>query len=71
MEEHLRRLMAQIETEQGLAFLKEALPQVEELQSIQAKLIHNFYYALCQEGFTKTQALEIVKEQGIGINIES
>ena len=71
MEEHLRRLMAQIETEQGLAFLKEALPQVEELQNIQAKLLRNFYNALCQEGFTKTQSLEIVKVQGIGISIDS
>jgi hypothetical protein len=43
MEEHLRRLMAQIETEQGLVFLKEALPHVEELQNIQAKLIRNFF----------------------------
>lgn len=71
MEEHLRRLMAQIETEHGLAYLKEALPQVEELQSIQAKLVHNFYSALRQEGFTKTEALEIVKVQGIGISIDS
>ncbi|MGR3311082.1 MAG: hypothetical protein ACUZ77_09920 [Candidatus Brocadiales bacterium] len=71
MEEHLRRLMAQIETEQGLVFLKEALPHVEELQNIQAKLIRNFFNALCQEGFTKTQSLEIIKEQGIGINIDS
>jgi hypothetical protein len=71
MDEHLKRLMAQIETEQGLAFLKEAMPHVEELQSIQARLLHSFYAALCQEGFTKTQALEIVKEQGIGINIDS
>lgn len=71
MEEHLRRLMAQIETEQDLAILKETLPQVEELQNIQAKLLRIFYNALCQEGFTKTQALEIVKAQGIGINIDS
>lgn len=71
MEEHLRRLMTQIETEQDLAFLKETLPQVEELQSIQAKLVRNFYNALCQEGFTKAQALEIIKAQGIGVNIDS
>ncbi len=67
-EDHLRRLMAQIEAEQGLRHLDEILPQCMDLQKTMAKLIRNFYVSLCKEGFTKPQALEIVKIHGTGLN---
>ncbi len=65
---NLRRLMAQIEAEQGLQHLDEILPQCMGLQKTIAKLIRNFYISLCKEGFTKPQALEIIKTQGTGLN---
>ncbi len=65
---NLRRLMAQIEAEQGLQHLDEILPQCMGLQKKIAKLIRNFYISLCKEGFTKPQALEIIKTQGTGLN---
>ncbi len=67
-DDHLRRLMAQIEAEQGLRHLDEILPQCMDLQKTMAKLIRNFYVSLCKEGFTKPQALEIVKIHGTGLN---
>ena len=65
---NLRRLMAQIEAEQGLQHLDEILPQCMGLQKTIAKLIRNFYISLCKEGFTKPQALEIIKTHGTGLN---
>ncbi|ODS32582.1 MAG: hypothetical protein SCARUB_02290 [Candidatus Scalindua rubra] len=67
-DDNLKRLMAQIEMEQGLLFLKEILPQCMDLQNTIAKLMHNFYSSLCKEGFTKAQALEIIKIHGTGLN---
>ncbi len=68
IDDNLKRLMAQIEVEQGLLFLKEILPQCMDLQNTIAKLMHNFYSSLCKEGFTKAQALEIIKIHGTGLN---
>jgi len=39
-----------------------------DLQKTMAKLMHNFYASLCKEGFTKLQALEIIKTHGTGLN---
>ena len=60
--------MAQIEAEQGLRHLNEILPQCMDLQKTLATLIHNFYTSLCKEGFTKPEALEIIKAHGTGLN---
>ena len=68
MDDNLRRLMAQIEAEQGLRHLNEILPQCVDLQKTLATLMHNFYTSLCKEGFTKPQALEIIKAHGTGLN---
>ncbi len=67
-DDNLRRLMAQIEAEQGLRHLDEILPQCMGLQKTMAMLMHNFYVSLCKEGFTKPQALEIIKTHGTGLN---
>jgi hypothetical protein len=64
----LDNLMAKIEVEQGLLFLKGILPQCMDLQNIMAKLMRNFYTSLCREGFTETQALEIIKTHATGLN---
>ncbi len=68
MDDNLRRLIAQIEAEQGLRNLNEILPQCMDLQKTLAILMHNFYISLCKEGFTKPQALEIIKAHGTGLN---
>ncbi len=68
MDDDLRRLMAQIEAEQGLRHIKEILPQCVDLQKTLAMLMHNFYTSLCKEGFTKPQALEIIKVHGTGLD---
>lgn len=68
MDDDLRRLMAQIEAEQGLRHLNEILTQCMDLQKTLAMLMHNFYTSLCKEGFTKPQALEIIKARGTGLN---
>jgi len=68
MDDNLRRLMAQIEAEQGLRHLNEILPQCVDLQNTLAMLMHNFYTSLCKEGFTKPQALEIIKAHGTGLD---
>ena len=68
MDDNLRRLMAQIEAEQGLRHLNEILPQCMDLQRTLATLMHNFYTSLCKEGFTKLEALEIIKALGTGLN---
>ncbi|MBO06339.1 MAG: hypothetical protein CMI58_04835 [Parcubacteria group bacterium] len=68
MDDDLRRLMAQIEAEQGLRHLNEILPQCVDLQKTLAILMHNFYTSLCKEGFTKPQALELVKAHGTGLD---
>ncbi len=67
-DDNLKHLMAQIEVEQSLRFLNEILPQCMDLQKAMAKLMHNFYASLCKEGFTKLQALEIIKMHGTGLN---
>ncbi len=67
-DDNLRRLMAQIEAEQGLRHLDEIIPQCMGLQKTMAKLIRNFYVSLCEEGFTKSQALEIIKTHGTGLS---
>ena len=66
--DNLEYLMAQIEVERGLGFLKNLLPQCVDLQKTLATLLYNFYCSLCKEGFTKSQALEIIKAHGIGLN---
>ena len=68
MDDDLRRLMAQIEAEQGLRHLNEILPQCVDLQKTLAILMHNFYTSLCKEGFTKPQALELIKAHGTGLD---
>ncbi|MBT3879653.1 MAG: hypothetical protein HON76_16575 [Candidatus Scalindua sp.] len=68
MDDNLRRLMAQIEAEQGLRQLNEILPQCMDLQRTLATLMHNFYTSLCKEGFTKQESLEIIKALGTGLN---
>ncbi len=68
MDDNLRRLMAQIEAEQSLRHLNEILPQCVDLQKTLAMLMHNFYTSLCKEGFTKPQALEIIKVHGTGLD---
>lgn len=65
---NLEHLMAKIEVEQGLLFLKEILPQCMDLQGLIAKLMRNFYTSLCREGFTESQALEIIKTHATGLN---
>ncbi len=65
---NLDNLMAKIEVEQGLLFLKGILPQCMDLQNVMAKLMHNFYTSLCREGFTEAQALEIIKTHATGLN---
>lgn len=67
-DDNLERLMAQIEVKQGVLLLKEILPQCKDLQGVMAKLLHNFYSTLCSEGFTKSQALELIKAHGTGLN---
>jgi hypothetical protein len=67
-DDNLERLMAKIEVEQGLLFLKGILPQCMDLQHIMAKLMRNFYTSLCREGFTESQALEIIKTHATGLN---
>ncbi len=67
-DDNLDHLMEQIEVEQGLIFLKKILPQCNELQNILSKLMYDFYSSLCKEGFTKSQAIEIIKAHGTGIN---
>ncbi|MDR4497489.1 MAG: hypothetical protein MRK02_06135 [Candidatus Scalindua sp.] len=67
-DDNLDHLMEQIEVKQGLVFLKKILPQCTDLQNILAKLMHNFYSSLCKEGFTKSEAIEIIKAHGTGIN---
>ncbi len=68
MDDNLRRLMAQIEAEQGLRNLNEILPQCMDLQKTLAMLMHNFYTSLCKEGFTKPQALDLIKAHGTGLD---
>ncbi len=68
MDDDLRRLMAQIEAEHGLRQLNEILPQCVDLQKTLAMLMHNFYTSLCKEGFTKPQALELIKAHGTGLD---
>ncbi len=68
MDDDLRRLMEQIEAEQGLRQLNEILPQCVDLQKTLAMLMHNFYTSLCKEGFTKPQALELIKVHGTGLD---
>ncbi len=68
MDDELRRLMEQIEAEQGLRQLNEILPQCVDLQKTLAMLMHNFYTSLCKEGFTKPQALELIKAHGTGLD---
>jgi len=65
---NLDNLMAKIEVEQGLLFLKGILPQCMDLQNVMAKLMRNFYTSLCREGFTETQAIEIIKAHATGLN---
>ena len=65
---NLDHLMAKIEVEQGLLFLKGILPQCMDLQNVMAKLMRNFYSSLCREGFTDAQALEIIKIHATGLN---
>jgi hypothetical protein len=65
---NLEHLMAKIEVEQGLLFLKDILPQCMDLQDVMAKLMRNFYTSLCREGFTELQALEIIKTHATGLN---
>jgi hypothetical protein len=65
---NLEHLMAKIEVEQGLLFLKGILPQCMDLQDVIAKLMRNFYTSLCREGFTESQALEIIKTHATGLN---
>jgi len=67
-DDNLERLMAQIEVKQGVLLLKGILPECMDLQDIMAKFMHNFYSSLCKEGFTKSQALELVKAHGTGLN---
>ncbi|HDY67319.1 hypothetical protein LCGC14_1874300 [marine sediment metagenome] len=67
-DDNLERLMAKIEVEQGLLFLKGILPQCMDLQNLMAKLMRNFYTSLCREGFTESQALEIIKTHATGLN---
>ncbi len=68
MDDELRRLMAQIEAEHGLRQLNEIIPQCVDLQKTLAMLMHNFYTSLCKEGFTKPQALELIKAHGTGLD---
>ncbi len=68
MDDNLRRLMAQIEAEQGIRHLNEIIPQCVDLQKTLAMLMYNFYTSLCKEGFTKPQALEIIKAHGTGLD---
>ncbi len=68
IDDSLKRLMAQIEMEQGLRYIKEILPQCMDLQNTMAKLMHNFYSSLCKEGFTKSQAIEIIQAHGTGLH---
>jgi hypothetical protein len=65
---NLDHLMAKIEVEQGLLFLKGILPQCMDLQNVMAKLMRNFYSSLCREGFTEAQAIEIIKIHATGLN---
>ncbi len=67
-DDNLRYLIAQIEAEQGLRQLDEILPQCMGLQKTMATLMYNFYISLCKEGFTKSQALEIIKKHGTGLS---
>ncbi len=67
-DDNLRYLIAQIEAEQGLRQLDEILPQCMGLQKTMATLMYNFYISLCKEGFTKPQALEIIKNHGTGLS---
>ncbi|MFQ5964603.1 MAG: hypothetical protein ACE5KZ_09990 [Candidatus Scalinduaceae bacterium] len=67
-DDNLKRLIAQIEVEQGLRHLKDILPQCLDLQDVIAKLMYNFYSSLRKEGFTKSQAIEIIQSHGTGIN---
>ncbi len=67
-DDNLRYLLAQIEAEQGLRQLDEILPQCMGLQKTMATLMYNFYISLCKEGFTKPQALEIIKNHGTGLS---
>ncbi len=67
-DDNLRHLIAQIEAEQGLRQLDEILPQCMGLQKTMATLMYNFYISLCKEGFTKPQALEIIKTHGTGLS---
>ncbi len=67
-DDNLEHLMAKIEVEQGLLFLKGILPQCMDLQNLMAKLMRNFYTSLCREGFTESQALEIIKTHATGLN---
>lgn len=68
MDRELKNLMSQIELEQNLVSLKEILPQCMDFQDTLAKFMHNYYSSLCKEGFTKSQALEIIKTHGTGLN---
>ncbi len=67
-DDNLERAMAQIEVKQGVLLLKEIMPQCMDLQNVMAKLMRNFYASLCNEGFTKSQALELIKSHGTGLN---
>ncbi len=67
-DDNLERWMAKIEGEQGLLFLIGILPQCMDLQNLMAKLMRNFYTSLCREGFTESQALEIIKTHATGLN---
>lgn len=67
-DDNLKHLIAQIEAEQGIKFLNGILPQCMDLQKTIAKLMHSFYTSLYKEGFTKQQALEIIKAHGTGLN---
>ena len=68
MDSELKNLMSQIELEQNLVSLKEILPQCMDFQDTFAKFMYNYYSSLCKEGFTKSQALEIIKTHGTGLN---
>jgi len=73
MEEKIRQLEEELKIAKGIEWsvqlfkgiLKEALNS--EIPELAAKLIRKFYEALLKEGFSKTEALEIIKNTFVQI----
>lgn len=54
-----------IEAAEAIASLKHQMPIILDSLSARAEIYHTYYKQLVSEGFTESQALEILKARGL------